>query len=380
MSLLGWPLVALLGTMVVALPVATFLLWSRAPGRRPVRAAFRLGLLAAGQVATVLLVAALANDYGYFYTSWGDLVGATGGPSIITVGQGQPSTAGLNAPVGRGGVQVLGDLGWSSPAQWSTRGRIESVNITGRRSGLSAHAYVYLPPEYFRAQDRHTAFPAVEVLTGYPGSDLTLVERMHYPDVALAEARAHRARPMVYVFMRSAVAPPRDTECTDVPGGPQAETYLAQDVPSAVDGMTRVLANDWGAMGDSTGGYCATKILMDHPTVFRAGVSLSGYYHPIEDITTGDLWGGSATLRSLNDPEWLLAHEPAPPVSLLATIGGGERGRYGYPDTMRFVKLVRPPMRVQAEVLPDGGHNLTSWDREMPHAIDWLSQRLTAAR
>jgi hypothetical protein len=105
-------------------------------------------------------------------------------------------------------------------------------------------------------------------------------------------------------------------------------------------------------------------------------VALSGYYHTLHDSTTGDLWGGSRVLRNLNDPEWLLAHQPAPPVSLLLTVGTAERGPNGVRDTRRFLHLVRPPLKADSIFVPQGGHNFADWLSLMPASLDWLSRHL----
>ena len=72
------------------------------------------------------------------------------------------------------------------------------------------------------------------MFTGFPGTDLNLLKGLDFPARQLAEVRARRARPMVLVMMRPWVSYPRDTECTDVPAGPPALTFFAQDVPLAV--------------------------------------------------------------------------------------------------------------------------------------------------
>ena len=166
-------------------------------------------------------------------------------------------------------------------------------------------------------------------MTGYPGHEQALLTRMKYPDQELAALRAHRASPMVLVMLRPSVTEPRDTECTDVPGGPQAMTFFAQDVPTAVASALWVRPDDWAVMGDSTGGYCATKIAMMHSDVFRAAVSFSGYYHALRDQNTGDLWGGSPVVRDLNDPLWRLSHVPEPPIGVFASIARDEGGPRG---------------------------------------------------
>ena len=379
MPLLGWPLLVTL-TLVVGVAMAlAVLLWSRVHGPRPVRLAQRVGLLGLTQVTTVLLVAAALNNYGYFYGSWSDLFGTSsaGAPSSTTISRALAAHGRTGAPLAvTRDAAVAGESTWSAPGQWRTKGRIESLTIYGAHSRLSEQALVYLPPQYFQAAFARSRFPAVEVFTGYPGTTSNLVRRMHYPDVLLKEISAGRSRPMVLVMLRPTVVPPRDTECTDVPAGPQTLTYFAEDVPRAISSSLRVDPTGWGAMGDSTGGYCATKLAMTHSSVFPAAASLSGYYHTLRDGTTGDLWGGSAQVRELNDLEWLLRHQPAPPVSVYATIGADEHTHTGLGDTKTFASLVRAPMSMTTVVLAGGGHNFKSWAQVMPAALDFLSHHL----
>lgn len=390
-SLLGTPLLVVLAGCAIVIPILTVLLWSRVRGPAVIRGGARFVMLATGQLATVALVAALANNYGQFYTSWSDLVGASGPPPKVATYGAPASTLSAGGPgstrpaalpqrlqPATGRMQVLGDTHWSSPSQWSKRGKVIQVNISGNGSGITVSAYVYLPPQYFTKAGAHRRFPAVEVMTGYPGSAQGLVSAMNYPGMALNLVRAHRAEPMVYVMLSSTVAPPRDTECTNVPGGPQAETFLADELPSALAHGLRVQPGDWGAIGDSTGGYCAAKLAMHHPNMFAGAVSLSGYYYARSDVTTGNLWGGSKAVQHYNDLEWLLAHRRAPATSLFVTISKGETHRDGYPDTMRFLRLVRAPMHVTALIEATGGHNFHTWHHELPRALSWLSDRIVA--
>lgn len=387
MSLLGTPLLVVLAGFAVAIPVATVLLWSRVRGPSALRGAARLTMLLAGQLATVALAAALANNYGQFYSSWSDLLGSSAPPpKVASYGassgaqHSERTRTAVSRPLGppTGTMRVVGSSDWSSRSEWAVRGWVMEVRITGRLSGLGVSGYVYLPPQYFTAAGAHRRFPAVEVMTGYPGSALNLVSRMDYPGKALDQVRAHRAQPMIYVMFSPTVARPRDTECTNVPGGPQTEMFLAAELPSAVAHAVRVRPGPWGAVGDSTGGYCAAKLAMHHPNVFAGAVSLSGYYYARSDITTGDLWGGSRANRDYNDLEWLLAHRPAPMTSLFVTISKGETHRDGYADTMRFLHLVKPPLHVTALIEMMGGHNYGTWDREIPPALAWLSDRLAS--
>jgi len=376
MALLGKPLLVLLSILAVSLPAATYFCWSRVKGPRLTRVGTRVLLIVGCQLAAVMLVAAVVNDYGNFYTSWSELAGSDAG----TPGASRPQPVGARTALrsDQSAVRVLRDPGWSSPSQWSTRGRVVAVRIRGARSALSGTATVWLPPQYFQTAQAHRSFPAVEVFGGFPGSEQGLLNTMKYPQHLLDEMSAHRAGPMVLVMQRPAVTFPRDTECTDVPDGPQALTYFAQDVPAAISHSFRVRSTGWGAMGYSTGGYCAVKIAMLHSDVIPAAVALSGYFHAVRDRSTGDLWGGSPVLRQLNDLEWRMAHLPAPPVSLFVAASRTERGPDGYRDTQRFLSLVRLPTHVRTMILPSGGHNFASWSQEMGPGLDWLSARLDA--
>jgi hypothetical protein len=380
MSLLGWPLLAVLAVLAIGLPVATALLWARI--RRPAwaRTVARVGLLLGCQVAAVLLVAAGINDYGYFYGSWAEVVEAV--PQNVGITPAHTGTASRVAartgtnPASAGRITTTSDPTFSAPSQWAHKGRLEAVTLTGATSRLSSHGFIYFPPQYFQRAYARDRFPGVEVLTGYPGDAGNLAFQLRYENVLRSDMAQHRARPMVLVMLRSSVTYPRDAECTDIPAGPQALTYFAQDVPSQVSLRYRVHAVGWGAIGTSTGGYCAAKIAMTHPSVFFAAASLSGYYNALHDNTTGNLWGHSVVVRHLNNLQWRLRHLPAPPVSLLVTTGSDEYGPEGKTDTARFVHLAKPPLTVDEIVLPHGGHNFTSWKAELPACISWLSARL----
>ncbi len=394
MDLLGVPLLVTLGAVTGLLAIATVFVWPRCRGGAVLAGAQRVGMILVSQLAAVLLAATAVNDYGYFFASWGQLRGITSqalgynnssssglrsGRSAPHLGGSGPSAPRLGA-VTVSGVTAQGDAGSANPRQWPHLGRVESVTIAGGSSGLRLHAFVYLPPEYFQARFAGSRFPAAEVMTGYPGTDLNLVRRLRYPDVARSLVFAHRARPMVLVMLRPSVTFPRDTECTDVPDGPQALTFFAADVPAQIAHSFRVRPTGWGAIGDSTGGYCAAKIAMTHSLVFSAAVSLSGYYFALHDATTGDLWGGSALIQHMNDLKWRLRHLPAPPVSLLIATSHTERGYDGYSEARSFLAVAKPPLVADVLLSRQGGHNFATWRRELPPAMTWLSAKLAAVR
>ncbi len=375
MSLTGTNVLVLTGLLAAAVTVLTVVLWRRLGGPGLGQVVARVGLVVLAQALAVLLAGLALNDYGYFYGSWGELLGWTHPSGQIRHGR-------LNAS-GRLQVstlipaQVGGAARAASSPRWSRLGRFDQVQVHGAISGLSEHADVYLPPEYFQKAWSHRSFPAALLMTGYPSANHAVSRLLRFATAERRDVRLGRAQPVVLVMMTPNPAFPRDTECTDIPGGPQVMTFFAQDVPQAVSSTFRVRHGGWGVAGDSTGGYCATKFAMTYPSVFSAAVSLSGYYAPVQDQTTGNLWGGSTVLRNLNSPEWRLAHLPPPPIFMLVTSGTGERGRKGISDARRFVALAKPPMQVDTLYVRGGAHNFGTWDKEIPQAMTWLSAHLS---
>ena len=388
MSLLGTPLVVVLVVLALVAPAGVLFGWSHARGPRVVRAMTRVAMVLVAQMAAVALGFVALNDYGQFFTSWSELFGTGSAAHVVSQQHygAPPATQQLHTLHARTPafthVAMTGTdtwpsgvrpTRWSTRAQWSTRGALLTMAVTGPTTGLTEQAMVYLPPSYF-AGDR--AMPLVEVMTGYPGSTLLLVDRLHYPSYLLAAMNAG-TRPMALVLLRPSVTYPRDTECTNVPHGPQAFTFFANDVPSVVASAFALKPTSYGAIGDSTGAMCAVKLAVTDPQRFTAAVSLSGYFHAVRDITTGDLYGGSTQVRNLNDIMWRLQHLPLPAVSVLVATSLTEHGADGYKSAQKLLALVRAPMSADEIVLSHGGHNFETWTQEIPPALRWLGTRLS---
>ncbi|MEU2062049.1 alpha/beta hydrolase-fold protein [Streptomyces sp. NPDC013455] len=365
--------------LVLAIAVAALLfigtvwLWPRLARRSWRAVGGRVGLLLSVQLALFASLGLAANQSFGFYASWADLFGKETDQGVVIDHSANGSSGGP--------LQVVStsDVPGVHATRPETGGQIQKVDIVGRESRIATPAYVYLPPEYFQPQYRTRTFPAAVVLTGYPGTAQSLVDKLNYPRTAQRLAKDGRMQPMILVMMRPTVAPPRDTECVDVPGGPQAETFFAKDLPDAVLSHYRAgkRPGSWGVIGDSTGGYCALKLAMHHPGVYAAGAGLSPYYKAPIDPTTGDLFHGDTKLRNRADLFWLLGHEPAPDTSLLVT--SSKVGEHNYKDTLRFIEQVQATnlTRISSIILDSGGHNFNTWRREIPPTLQWISGRLT---
>jgi S-formylglutathione hydrolase FrmB len=335
----------------------------------------RVGVLLGIQLSCLAALGLAANNYFGFYGSWNDLLG-TGEDGAVTITDGTAAVSHSDA------VRVLHHRQLPAPKGTMGRagGRLETVEIRGVKSRLSTQAYVDLPPQYGQRRYSQVQFPVIIALTGYPGTTENLITRLKYPELADRAIARKEMPPTVLVLMRPTLAPPRDTECMDVPGGPQVESFFTQDLPTALGSAYRVgdSAAYRGVIGNSTGGYCALKFAMRHPDTYTAAVALSGYYRPAVDATTGDLFGGSKQLQRENDLMWRLRNLPAPAVSVLVTTS--RRGESDYRATRDFLAAAEPPLKTASIILPSGGHNFATWSRELPQALPWLSRQLQAPR
>ncbi|MFE3550290.1 alpha/beta hydrolase [Streptomyces kronopolitis] len=363
----------------------TLWLWPRfaGGGARPLLG--RLGVIAGTQLVIVAALGLAVNANFQFYASWHELLGLyDDAPAAV----GKWGDGGAAGPVGdpsKGLVQASGPDGLDkvhglpkgAPA---TAGRVESVRIVGKRTRAVDPAYVYLPPQYFQPQYARQRFPVVVALSGYPGGTFLLGQHLRLPQTADGLIRAGRMQPTVIVMMRPTIAPPRDTQCVDVPGGPQAETFFARDVPDALRSHYRVGHDPggWGVMGYSSGGSCALQLAMRHDRTYTSAAALSPDYKVSDDPTTGDLFGGGrdrVRRREEHDLMWRLRRLPAPRVDVL--IGTSRSGEKNYPAARAFLAAVKPPMTADSVVLAHGSHNFATWRQELPAALEWMSRSLT---
>ncbi|WP_405004074.1 alpha/beta hydrolase-fold protein [Kitasatospora purpeofusca] len=368
LSLTGLPLQIVAAVLAVGVFAVTMWLWPKFGGHGWKAWTGRIGAFLATQLAVLVAMGLIANGYFGFYSSWSDLLGTNGKPG--TVVDHQPNAAAT--------LSVTGEKNMYS-AQGSARDRsgvIQEVSVRGPQSGLSSDAFVYLPPQYFQPEYAQSKFPMALVLAGYPGSAEKLITLMQYPASALTAIEEKKLPPTVLVLMRPTLVGNRDTECMDVPGGPQVETFFTSDLPKALSAGYRIGTDpaNRAVIGNSTGGYCALKFALRKPDAYRSAISLSGYYTAPIDETTGDLFAGNDRLKQENDLVWRLRNKPAEPVALLLATSYDENN---YEGTQAMVGAFKAPTKLSTITLDTGGHNFHTWTREIPPALEWLGKHLT---
>ena len=298
-----------------------------------------------GAVAGVFLVA--NNQFG-FYSSWRDLLGVRSDDAAT--------------------IDLNGTLASSSG------GRLRVLSVDGRASHTRAEALVWLPPQYDEPAYRHHRFPVVEFLPGQPEQPAGVFRGFGLGTAAAHAIASHQAPPFVLVVPPIMVRPPSDTECTNIPHGPQALSWLTTDVPRAVTRQLRVQApgRHWSVMGWSTGGYCAAKLVYSQVRHFPAAVSLGGYYQPDTQNTWPNLFGGRVHDYHVNSPQWLYAHRSSGLTARLLVVGSRQDDE-SWASTRRMLAATRDNPDVSHVVLSHGGHNFPEYRPYVGVGLRWLA-------
>ncbi|GAA0463981.1 hypothetical protein Ade02nite_30840 [Paractinoplanes deccanensis] len=241
-----------------------------------------------------------------------------------------------------------------------------AVTVPGEASKLRLPMYVYLPAAYRLSAER---LPVVEAFHGVPGTPQFWLHKLNVQSTLDREIAAGRMAPTVVLFPQQTPNPTLDTECTNLRGGPQTETFLTVDVPAYAKAHYRIRADRaaWGLTGYSAGAFCAVNLTLKHPDKFAAGASLSGYASA--GITIGD---GSE--HTTNNPFWRLQHLPQPAVALW--LGWAADDKQPARDSRLLAAEARAPLAVTTAVVAHGGHSSAVWRQMEAPAFDWLSAHL----
>ncbi|MEU7604631.1 alpha/beta hydrolase-fold protein [Streptomyces sp. NPDC041003] len=344
-----WFLVALV--VVTALAVlAALLLWNRIPGPGWVRWPARLLMIGLCQLTAICVVATWINGSYGLYSSWDDLLG----PDTV-----QDAGAMTGPAVGRARFTQNAD---------GTR----TTFFRGSHSKLAGQVTVWTPPEYGAPGAERTRFPVLTLLHGHPGTPRTWIDLGDMPGALAQLVELGAAHPFIVVIPE--INPGGvNTDCSNTPQRKIAD-WLALDVPDLVARNFRTLPapGGWGLMGVSTGGFCAVKLPLQYPKVFRAGAALD------PDPLTGDPEVlADPALRERNSPMWLV--EQAKKADVGVFLATSAQDKDSPPQQLEaFARAAAgSEVRVKTLVRPAGGHNFQTWTGMYPDALGWLSTELT---
>lgn len=240
----------------------------------------------------------------------------------------------------------------------------------GPASGARGLVRVWTPPGY-SPTDGHT-YPVIVFLHGYPGSPDGVIERLKARTLLTDLITAHKMPPAVFVIPDANLG--GVPSCADIPGAPQAQTWISRDIPKMVRTAFPNVSDhrqDWLVVGVSSGAYCAGRSALVHPEVWGAAGMMSGYDPPL----VGALGLGSAELAHANTLSTMMAGQRSFPAWMYLA------GTQSDPDSLAVAHAIvsgplHPDDRVFTHLSPKGGHNWAQWKEELPNLLTWwASQR-----
>ncbi|KJY40441.1 alpha/beta hydrolase-fold protein [Streptomyces sp. A1547] len=341
-------LVTLIAVTALAM-LAALLLWNRVPGPGWVRWPVRVLMIALCQLTSIAVIATWINGSYGLYSSWNDLLGTENV---------QDSSAMTGPPLGRAKFTQGAD-------------GTQTTYFRGSHSKLAGQVIVWTPPEYRARGAEKTRFPVLMLLHGYPGSPRTWLDLGGMPGALEQLVRLGAAHPFIVVVPE--IYPGGvNTDCSNTPTRKVA-SWLAEDVTDLVAKNFRALRepHGWGVMGVSTGGFCAAKLPLQYPKVFRAGAALD------PDPLAGDPEVlADPALRERNSPLWLVRHAKGADVGLFLATSAQDKDSPPQQLEAFGRAAAGSGVRVRTLVRPAGGHNFQTWTGMYPDALGWLSAEL----
>jgi enterochelin esterase-like enzyme len=346
--------------------------------RQPV---FRVFAACLAFIPAMLFGVAAVNKYYDYYQTWGAMAADLGGQGTTQIA----SAPSVDRASARQISAVLGSQVNLKAA--ADRGQTIRMTVPGKLSHLTRTAYVYLPPQYFRAGYSRFRFPVIELLPGFPGTPLDWIDVMGFTTAYSTLLADGVVKPAVLVMPDTNGGMRISLQCLNVRHGPQDATFLAADLPSYLPTVLRVQPSGpaWGVAGYSEGGYCAANLALVYRLRWGAAGILSGYFAPGKD-QLGDPprvvnpFGRDKRARHENTPRLRIAALPVNASIPQFWLGVGSKDVLGLRDARNFQRLLiarQPSARL--DIVPGGRHTMATWRDLAPALLEWMTPLLTQA-
>jgi enterochelin esterase-like enzyme len=275
-----------------------------------------------------------------------------------------------------------GDLGAIPPATTTSTTALESgrfgwTSLSGKRSGYSRRALLYLPPQYGQARYAHVRFPVVELFHGTPGSPVSWENVLQINQVADTLIARHVIGPMVLVMPSINGSGHDYQDCVNGPGV-NDETYLTQDVRADVLARYRVSddPSQWGMAGYSSGGYCAANLALRQPGSFGAAAVIEGYFRAADGPAAGAL-NDNVSLETANSPLYLAERlKPGSGPLPAFWVAAGTSDASDYQPATTFTAALNRIEQVPFVKLNNARDSGQAWQAALPDALAWMWQQL----
>jgi enterochelin esterase-like enzyme len=335
-------------------------------------------------VPAMLFGIAAVNKYYDYYQTWGAISADFTNQGVATL----PPAPHLGNKTG----STISRLGLSpeARAEAAQTGYLFETVISGKLSGISRTAYIYLPPQYFQARYASYRFPAIELLHGSPGTPEQWVDPLNVLPTLDDMVATGKADPVVLVLPDTDGGKQYSLQCLNAVGGVRDATYVAEDVPDFVAAGYRVQppGKAWGVAGLSEGGFCAANLALQYPSRFGDAGSMSGYFAPLDNLSPRHhrLGGpaiytlpfrGQPALKARNMPAEYITRLPAGALIPQFFLSAGAQDK----QDVQAAESFRQELQLyQADVplilIPGASHDAKAWREAERPMFSWMTPRL----
>ncbi len=300
------------------------------------------------------------NKFGNFYASWSDLLGLNNDLSKVAISP-----------------QALASISASDVrnARRTPNGSlIFKEIITGATSKVSDHVYVVTSPSISKIFESSispqlpTNYQVVELFPGYPGVPETWIGTLHGIETMEKMELAGQIPPTIAIIPAINVVRGLDTECLNIPGTSQVETWLTADMKSFAQKFIGIDDRKWTSFGYSTGGWCAAELAIRHTAQYGQAISLAGYFTP--SFSAGVNKRERKVLLDDYDLAKIVKSQTLNPNLLIMF---SKSDKFSYSSMNKFIEKVGNSIPVKLIEIPHGGHNIKVWQPFVRTGFQWLA-------
>jgi len=339
----------------------TIFYWQKFSARKFGAIFARFTILILIQLLSFAAVGVTINRAGDFYDNWGDYFGTKNNLSSIALSPESVSTITADdvakATRTRGGSLIFKRV------------------ITGTKSQVSDYIYVVTPPIISKKLLNEKTptigkkYNIVELFTGYPGSPRNWFDALQ--GVATLERMENTGQipQTIAIIPAINVVPGIDTECLNIPGIAEVETWLTTDMKTFAQKFLGIDNRPWATFGYSTGGWCSAEVSIRHQDQYNLSVSLAGYFTP--SFSAGVAEKQRKALISEYDLFNSITKSKNP---LRMLIIYSKREKFSY-SSMNFVAKSGSLILIREVEILNGGHNVNVWKPFVETGFRWIADQ-----
>lgn len=342
--------------------VLTVIFWHKLSPRKWHHITARVSVIIFIQVFALAATGVTINRAGQFYASWGDLFGSKKELAKIAI---QPNL-----------LAQISSKDINSAKKTAGGSLIFKEVIKGAHSNISDVVFVVLPPkiasQMLANPDAPTIgndYQVVELFSGYPGVPQTWIGSMAGITTLENLENAGAMQNTIVVIPAINVAPGQDTECLNLVGGPQVETWITADMHEFASRFIGTDSRKWSTFGYSTGGWCAAEAAIHHPDLYSSAVSLAGYFKPLFSLGVPK----SEKAYYANQYDLIKALKKQPTTVRLMIIAS-QRDKFTNTAAQEFMRSAGRLIPIRYVAIPSGGHNTNVWKPFVGTAFQWINQ------